>query len=401
MPAASLSTRKGQSANNAMWLVLMIGLFLVVYIILLPVGEKEKLVGEKPIYGTPPGPGGYPGGQITSGLLLSENPGLVNPLIRQVIGKPLASVNLYSYTQSGGEGLANSITIKNDFFGEDDKKLTFYVKDLEHVQDAQLLFMAKEGKGDLIIILNDEEIFRGEITSADLPLTLPRQLLKQVNKLEFQVSGPGINIFKTNTYTLKDVQIFYKSLIENRQEARTFVLSKNDLSGLKHMTLFFVVNCFTVNEQGRLIVALNGKIISDGLVVCDAGPVSVDIDPQDLAAGTNVLQFGIDKGKYELEQIVLEKDVGEHEPVRYVFTMQVADFQVIGAGRHVLLDMLFNDDGLRKIGAVYVNGYPVYIDTLDYRFGYDITGLVGPGSNTIRIVPEVPMDIVSMNIGFA
>ena len=57
--------------------------------------------------------------------------------------------------------------------------------------------------------------------------------------------------------------------------------------------------------------------------------------------------------------------------------------------------------GLRKIGAVYINGYPIYVDTFDYRFTYDITGLVGPGTNIVRIVPEVPMDVVNMRIGFA
>ena len=393
-------SRKGESASNAMWLVLMIGLFLLVYIILLPVGEKEKLIGEQPIYGPGVGPSG-PGGQFTSALFLSETPGLVYPPVRQVIGTPLASVNLFSFTESEQQGLANTVTVKKGFFGEQKKELSFFVKDIADVQDAQLLFLARDTRGDLIITLNGEEIFRGEVTSEDLPLPLPRQLLRQTNKLEFRVSNPGINIFRTNTYALKDVQLFLRHSIQNRREIRTFVLSKSDTASIRRMTFFMVVNCFTVQEDGRLVIVLNNKIIHDALVVCDAGPVAIDLDPQDVLAGTNVLQFQIDKGKYVLEQLVLEKDVGDYEPVRYVFTMQVADFQRVTLGVPVLLDLQFNADGLRKIGTVYINGYPIYVDTFDYRFTYDIMGLVGPGTNIVRIVSEVPMDIVNMRIGFA
>ncbi len=389
--------KKGDASANAMWLVLIIGLFLVVYIILLPVGEKEKLVGIQPIYG--PTTGGS-GGSLSGGLLLQENPGVLYPLIRQVVGKPLASVNLFSYTEGEQQGLANTVTVEHGFFGEQEKELSFFLNDVRTVQDVQLLFLVREAKGDLIIRLNGEEVFRGEPTTEDLPLRLPPHLLKQINKLIFTVSNPGLNIFKTNVYSLKDVQLFVRHRLENKREVRTFVMNKADAQSVKHLTLFFVTNCFTVEEDGRLIILLNGKVIHDALVVCDAGPIAVDIDPQDILEGTNTLEFGIDQGKYVLEQVVLEKDVGEHEPTRYVFTMQVADFNRVGVGGRIVMDMQFAPDGLRKIGAVYINGYPIYFDTLDYTFVYDVTGLVGPGTNIVRIVPEVPVDITAFNIGF-
>ena len=293
------------------------------------------------------------------------------------------------------------MTVEHSSFSDNTKELKFNLGDVSQLQDAQLLFAVKEGTGDLIIMLNGEEIFRGDITVEDLPMSLPYSLLKPINKLTFGVSSPGINIFRTNRYVLRNVQVYTKTLQENKQEARTFVLSKTELTNLHHLTLFYTVNCFTVNEQGRLLVALNGKIISDGLVVCDAGPIALDIDPADLIDGTNVLQFQVDRGKYVLEQLNLEKAVGHDNTNRYVFTMQVADFQAVQAGAHIVLDMKFVNDGLRKIGAVYINGYPIYVDTYDIGFGYDITGLAGPGTNIVRIVPEVPFEIVSMNIGLA
>lgn len=392
--------RRGGGEYNVYWLIMLIALFLVVYIILLPVGEKEKLVGIPPVVGQPPG-GLGPGGQVTSGLFLSESPGIVYPLANQVIARPLASVNLFSFTDVGGEGLASSVTVKKSAFSEQSKKLRFLARDLASIQAAQLLFLVKEGDGDLIILLNGEEIYRGQPTTEDLPLPLPQALLQQTNTLEFRVSGPGFNIFKTNTYVLKDVQVFFKNLIENRREERTFVLTRAERQYLRHATLYFIINCFTVQEQGRLVVYVNQKVVSDGLVVCDAGPIGVDLDPRDLIEGKNVIQFEIDQGKYVLEQIVFEKDVGQIDTPRYVFTVQVADLQAVAAGRPILLEMIFPPDGLRKIGAVYVNGFPVYVDTIEPRFVYEITGLVGPGTNIVRIVPAVPFEIASLNIGIA
>jgi hypothetical protein len=394
--------KRGSNELNAMWLVIMIAVFLVVYIILLPVGEKEKLVGTQPIYGPSSGNyGGYgSGGLLGSGLLLSESPGIVYPLVDAVIGKPLASVNLFSYTDVVSEGLANSVTVKNGLFTSQDKTLTFVVPNAP-LQDVQLLFLVKESEGNLILELNGEEIYNDEVTVEDLPLSLPAALLKPTNTLEISVGNADANIFKTNYYELKDVQIFYKIAQENKREVRTFTLTKSELASLSHMTLFYVVNCFTVDEDGRLAIILNGNVISDSLIVCDAGPIALDLDPSDLVPGTNVLQFEIDQGKYVLEQIVLEKEVGEEEAPRYVFTMQVADFKAITAGADVVLDLTFTHDNTRKIGAVYVNGYPVYFDTYDYRFTYDISGLVGPGTNVLRIIPKIPVDIVSLKVGFA
>jgi hypothetical protein len=396
-----LSHRKqGDTAfPGVVWLVLMIGLFIIVYIILLPEGEKARFIGEEPLYA--PSTGGYPGGEITGGLFLSETPGVLYPLDARIVATPLASVNLFSFVQSGGQSLASLITVKRSTFTDESKELVFQVNDVAQTQQAQLLFLVKEGEGDLIISLNNHEIFSGPVSVEDLPIALPRSLLKQVNTLKFSVSKPGLNIFASHEYILKDVQVFIKHLEDNSKEVRTFVVSDSEMRNLRRMTLFFVVNCFTIGDEGRMVLSLNGKVIADGLIVCDAGPVAVDIDQSDIISGRNALLFEIDQGKYVLEQMVVEKETGQEEASKFVFTMQVADVDLIRSGAHVVMDMQFVPDGLRKIGTVYVNGFPLYVDTFDSGYVYDITGLTGPGTNLVRIVPETPLDIVMFNIGLA
>lgn len=398
VPLRFLTTCKGATSEYPVtWLIAVIGLFLLTYIILLPPGEKERLVGEQPVGGGYGGVSG--GGQITSGIFLSEHPGILYPPESRIINTPLASASLFSTIEPGSESLASSVTVKNSAFREEKKDLAFSLADAHNIQDAQLLFLVKEGNGDLIVSLNGQEIFRGQVSVDDLPLRLPRSLLQTINHLEFRVSGPGLNIFASHEYVLKDVQIFFKRLSENKLEARTFVVSNAELPHLQRMTLYFLINCFTLREDGRLVVTLNGKVIADGLVVCDAGPAALELDNAHLIAGRNVLTFSVDKGKYVLEQMVLQRDIGPDDTARYLFTLQVADFQFIAAGAHPVLDMQLANDGLRKIGTVYVNGFPVYLDTFADRFVYDLAGLVGPGTNIVRIVPAVPMDIVSMTVG--
>ena len=167
---------------------------------------------------------------------------------------------------------------------------------------------------------------------------------------------------------------------------------------MQAITLFYTVNCFTVDEEGNLRVSLNNRIVSEGLIVCDAREVSLDINPSELIEGRNAITFEIDNGKYTLERVQVEEILGSQVIPSYFFTLQVGDIDLLFRGAHAALQFRFLDDGSRKVGTVFVNGFPFHIDTYDNELVFDITETVSDGRNVIRIVPVNQFDIISMDV---
>ena len=158
------------------------------------------------------------------------------------------------------------------------------------------------------------------------------------------------------------------------------------------------MNCFTLKENGMLIVYLNNRIIHQGLIVCDAGPVSIDLNPIDLVEGRDILEFEIDKGKYVLEQVTLDGDIGQESIPNYVFTIKLQDTLLLEQGAHVGLNMIFDEPGYRKLGTIVINGFPLYLDTSDVEEFFDLTPFIKDGQNVIRIIPETQFSILSFDV---
>ena len=391
--------KKGQGGSGAAWLVSLIALFLIIYVILLPEQEKENLlrdpgrVGSGTIY-----PGSETPGLIGPGFknLLSESPGIVSPIAAQIVNKQLASVNLFSEIIQSEESLASTVVVEKTLFGEESKELTFRISKINKVESINLLFFVDKGKGDLIIELNRHGIYKGSVNVNDLPISLPKSLLRNINSLRFSVSSPSF--LGKNRFELRDISIFKRIKEENSREIRSFVLTRNELSGIKAVTLFYTVNCFTANEDGNLRISLNNKVIGDGLIVCDAREVGLDLGLADLIEGRNAITFEIDKGKYTLERVQVEEILGSQTIPSYFFTMQVIDIDDLIRGGHVGLGLRFLDDGLRKVGTIFVNGFPYYLDTYQNQINFDITNSITEGRNVIRIIPVNQFEIVTMDV---
>ena len=381
------------------YVIMLIAIFMIVYVILLPEGQKESVFlpsgSEEPWITGAGGPTGIGGPSFKN--LISESPGLLLPFSQKMIQKPLASVSLFSTTSQDTESLGASFDLASSVFGKESKEFLFKVDDLNSLEEIRLMFFVLRGDGELVVRLNGVEVLSGEITSEMLPITLPKNYIKKINRLEFEVISPGFFKFMfRNRYVLKDVSLVKDYVVENVVEQRTFILSPTERRNLNRLTLYYILNCFTLEEQGRLGIKLNGKMIHDGLVVCDAGFSSIDLNPMEMVEGRNVLEFGIDKGKYNLEQVLLEGDVAQDEFPKYDFIVQVPDMQSIFRGAHVTLQLKFLNDGFRKAGAVYVNGYPIYFDTNGNEVIEDVSGLVYEGQNTVVIVPQTAFETTAL-----
>ncbi len=395
-----MKRKKGQeSALNATYLIVVIALLILAYILLLPESEKEKLIsspqslGQGPI-GDQRGPGinGYSGFR----MLLSESPGMIYPPNNRGLTKQLASVNLFSTVESKREDLLSALTLASNILSADKKELSFKIDSLQNTVSSNLLFFVSESEGNLIVTLNGNEVFNDVPASSNMPIILPRAYLRQTNKLELSVSKPAL--IGSNRYIIKNIQVSVKAKQENSREIRTFVINQGERQSIQGLTLFYVVNCFTVEENGRLIIRLNGKVISDNLIVCDAGEVSLDLSKIDIIEGRNTLEFSIDKGKYVLERVLLEGALGPESAAYSTFTLQVQDLQDVSVGANVFLDLQFRKDGARKIATIFVNGFPLYLDTFDDKEEFEISRFVTDGRNSIRILPNVPIDVLNMNV---
>ena len=192
--------RKAQSASSAATLIVLIAGFILLYILFLPAEEREALLGD--------GSYVYPEGSSSSTTVstspasaaaalvaetvLSESPGQIYYLQESSFEHSISPVNLYTLTEATVLFSQDSLYVKNGMFDELSRNLTFYLDDPDYTDNVLLSFNVEEGQGRIIVKLNGNLIYEGEITSGAItPLDLSAYSLSDVNILEFSVSEVG------------------------------------------------------------------------------------------------------------------------------------------------------------------------------------------------------------------
>ena len=340
-------------------------------------------------------------GQVYS-ILFSDTPGFIEPYIHGVVQKNLASVSLYSVENQEFETLSSNLHIESSLVSKDKAQFIFNIDNLQNLQDVKLLFFVVSGDGEMDVKVNGIKVMSGRIDSSMLPVTLPKSILGQFNKITFEVDSPGLfNFMSTDGYVLKDVVVVKEYVNQNNYELRQFVLTEQELYDLNSMTLVFRPNCMTVTDIGRLGVKINGKVIHDAQIVCDAGIAAIDFSPLDLIAGRNIIEFFVDKGQYTLENVLIEGDYSQSDFYKANFFMLPPNIAAIQQGADVILQARFVNDGYRKEGTFYVNGFPVHFDTSSSEFITDLNGIVYEGQNIITLVPDTPFEMVTLDVFLA
>ena len=170
--------RKAQSDGVAIaTLVLLTGLFILVYLILIPPAEREALLK------------GDSGGtsktsEVTRGLLLSESPGVVTLASSGTVKKNIANIYLSSGIDRDITTLATSAYVSKTAFSDNPKTYYFNINNLDQLDSASLLFVVKNFRGNLVVKLNNNIVFESEVDANDLPIELPKTNLGKNNKLE-------------------------------------------------------------------------------------------------------------------------------------------------------------------------------------------------------------------------
>lgn len=356
--------------------IVVIALLILVYFVLLPEEDKSKLLGEE-----------GKTGEIS--IILSETPGHVYPYSSETEEKKIASVNLYSQVKTAAQDLVTRAHVTRNIFTGQTKTIDFVLEDLSRIKSLGLLFNIIKAKGDLIVILNDEEVFRGSIVTGDLPIDLPLSLLKVNNQLEIKVSNPSWKFLSTNSYDLKDVQLIKSYSMENKFENRDFIIY--DREKVKKAELEFYVNCMDINvEQGLLGIEINGVSLLTGKVSCVTDRIKLDIDKDNLRNGQNVLTFKIDKGNYVFESIILNLNLEKEYYPEYYFAVdkKEGDYE---------LNMDFSESEVKR-AAIMVNGNELTLASEDMDYSKEITDFIVEGENHIKIIAKNEFTITNLEI---
>lgn len=380
--------KRGQGTAVANF-ILMFALFIVVYIILLPQGAKEQLITT-----------GQEGAPVEGQLLLSESPGLVKPFLKETTSRRLQPIKLFALTETEPKLLARSLSVSTSVVSTKSEDLKFDLPDLDDLIDLSVIFLVQDASGKLILTINGQEFFNDFVRTEDLPIEIPLKALKKENNvLTIAASSPGLRFLSANKYYLKDIQLVKKSAVENKKESRNFIVTPSENKGLVSSTLSFFINCLRVKELGTLKIYLNSKEISNRFMVCDAGQVELEINPDDVYEGENLLEFEVDKGEYTLDQIILDNELESEDYPKYFFSLQRGElFAVEDGAAAVELELDFDDAGYRKAATLLINGERVYLDTLGRTSVIDISDYVVEGENFIKIVPREEFDIVNLQV---
>lgn len=377
--------------------VALFALFLLIYILLLPPGEREEMLNltsgdsESEI-----GEEGYTGGIVE--ILVSESPGLVEPSEEETRERDITSISLFTNVETETETLSNTFSISRSSFSNKYQELSFSLKDVANINEVGLLFYIKESKGDLIIRLNDKEIYSGKVSSADLPIELPVSYLRESNTLYLACSSPGWKVLTNNKYNLRDVKLVKRYNVENKKEIRAVTITSSEKSSLDTSTLRYFINCMA-DEKGLMNIIFNRRPIHTGFIVCDGKERELEIPAEYFVSGRNVFEFNIDKGDYTIEQIKLVNELEEAYP-KFEFFVESDEYSDIKKkDKELKLHFDFADDTTKKKAYIWVSGESFKMDTLTDDKTYDISKYINSGENYVKIVPQTGFEIISLKIG--
>ncbi|MBW2974925.1 hypothetical protein KY366_04370 [Candidatus Woesearchaeota archaeon] len=388
--------KKGQGGLNAAILVAIIAAFIIIYILFLPAGDRQKLLEEE---------SSYAGSTISKNktiILFSESVGRMDPVGR-VRDKELPNVNIFETTNSQVIDTINPIYVKNGWFDKSIKVIKFHIDDLDITDNIVLIFSAPKRKGILSIKLNNELIYEYDINSLNVePIKLKKNMLNEDNEFEFSVSGVGGKFWSTNEYALEDVKIIGDITDLSRQESsNVFTLTDTEYQNLEKAEIKFVPYCITATKVGVLDLFINSRNIFSAVPVCN-DRYTQEIPMSALSSGQNSVIFKTNKGKYAIEQIKLnfmEKDVPE---AVYYFEINSTAYDVINDDKEdeydAFIKINFVEDKERKRADLNINDHYDGIDQEKKVYSRKIDGWLEEGNNFIKITPKTVLDIINIRV---
>ncbi len=384
--------KKGQSSGVEISIfITLLALFILVYVILIPPEQRAELLDDTVISDDD-----YAEIGDYETVLLSESPGEVHSYQTNYQTNNLESMHLFSEVETSTENIISALTISRTILKDNYKEILFDIDDLELLEKVQLFFLITEADGELTILLNDKLIFEGQLTSNQLPIELSKNYLKKgENTIRLSVNSPGWSIFSANAYVMEDVSLVWEILEKDNEASRNFYIDSD--VDVKKGTLKYFVTCNTVTDEGTLTISFNGQEVFDDRVFCSyLDEREITLDDRYYVAGTNTLDFTVDTGNYNLEEIKVETELEESSYPKYSFDIDSNTYEeVVSGDKEVIVKFTFSGSGTKK-ASVSVQENQFSFDTSSSSYTKDISSMIDNGANSIKIVPKTSFEIDSL-----
>lgn len=308
---------KGSSAGT---LVGIITLIIIFYILFLPPAERKALLGDDT-----PGNGVTTttqlGGIVRNQIIFTKNIGRID-VMEDVLDKALPNVYISQSTSARELATLAPVYVKNGVFDKKFRNATFSIDDLENTNNVFMTFTAPKRKGVLTIRLNGATIFDYSITKNTIdPIRIDKNILRDTNILQFEVSGVGYAFWDTNEYSLESIRIMGEVTDVTKQKSKNmFTLTEGEYANIETATLKFIPYCTGGRSSGTLYIAINNKNVFSSVPIC-SDPYFIPISPRTLSAGENNLVFSTSEGSYSVEQTVMNFETKPTKSIVYYFEM--------------------------------------------------------------------------------
>lgn len=379
---------KGQSGAGAANLILIIGAMILIYVLFLPSDERDELL-DRDVDGVI-----RLDDDEFERVLLDEQPGTIVAQNERDFSHNLPSFILKTSEEDQVLRSIESVHIDNQ---NPTQIIPIYLD--ERPQSAIMTFQVADHSGILTVLLNDEQIFRGEVDGAIDPISIQ---LREENLIEFQVEGGSSwQFWKSDFYDIRDVRIVGTTLNKELQESvGTFFVSRDEAEAedVRQAYVIYLVDCQT-RKAGRMQVFLNGVLLSSKIPDCGELDQTF-FDPGLLIEGRNELRFSTDEGTYLIDRIFIRTFLSEQRFPLYFFEINSTQLDALEDRRaNASMRLRFINDDKRKEAVVRLNNHQISIDT---RQG-SVTRRIDPGflveqSNSVRIEPERTLDVLDFEI---
>lgn len=313
-----LCSKRGQAqspmgSGGAAFLILLVTLVIILYILFIPPSDREALLNNGAIPGTPNSPsGGY--GHLVGSTPLAEAVGEVDFVDDEEIEHELNSFTIYTTRDAELIKEVSALTIRNSAFDTKNGEISFSV-DKRVTENVLLSFTIPRSSGGILTIyLNGDLLYEGNnVVGTVPPIEISNELLKNDNVLFFTVSRPGFAFWTTNEYQLQFIRltgdVTDDSNSFNRQK---FFIAETEYETFDRATLEFFPDC-SYNNAGKITVLINGVRVFHGLPDCGLKNF-FSLGQEQLRAGENDIEFISEFGSYIIDQL---KIVTELEDVEY------------------------------------------------------------------------------------
>ena len=391
-----MKSMKGETSNagNIAVLVALIALFIIIYVLLLPPSARRDLLGDESGVGA--GNTNLGNGNVYFSRYLGElSPSTqVNRVYHNI-----PAVNMFTTNEKDLTALSSYLQVSSGFFSSKSQNLAFNLDSPEDVKRAALYLLVEEADGNLILRLNGQEIYNNQLrANIQESIELPLQYLQGQNNLQLFVSSPSWMFWKTNNYKIREIKLRKETKISNRIVERTISIPASEWSSIDKGILRYSVFCDR-EEDNILSMFVNDQLLYKDVPFCNVDADEIEVDKDNLVAGTNRIRFETLDGDYLLEEISLRTLLQKETRPEEVFSVSEQDYMDIRRGlKNVVVYIDFGNKGDRRLLNLDVNGEVIEVDTNLDVYSLKISDYIKKGGNSIKIEPRNTFEIIEFNV---